>query len=78
MPIKVLPPTTLPDRGLTEELFNVWVSELELYLDQDDRFIHFMNGGMYCEWESQETHEHRIRQKHRNDNTDELLLASRR
>ena len=32
--IKIEPPAKLPEQGLTEVQFNIWVEELEVYLQQ--------------------------------------------
>lgn len=61
-PIKVYPPAKLPDKGVTELLFNVWMEELEVYLSQDERFTRFMTGGAYSEWDAHDTDARRIRQ----------------
>ena len=51
-PIKIYPPTKLPEKGVTDLLFNIWVEEIEVYLSQDDRFTPFMRGGHYSAWEA--------------------------
>ena len=51
-PIKIYLPTKLPEKGVTDLLFNIWVEEIEVYLSQDDRFTPFMRGGHYSAWEA--------------------------
>ena len=51
-PIKIYPPTKLPEKGVTDLLFNIWVEEIEVYLSQDDRFTPFMRGGPYSTWQA--------------------------
>jgi len=58
--IKVYPPTQLPDRGVSETQFKIWVEELEVYLSQVDRYEVFLAGGEYSSWESQENNEDRL------------------
>ena len=48
--IKIYPPTKLPEKDVTDLLFNVWTQELEVYLSQDERFAAFMQGGNYATW----------------------------
>ena len=59
-PIKIYPPTKLPEKGVTDLLFNIWVEELEVYLSQDDRFTPFMRGGHYNAWEAYNANANRI------------------
>ena len=59
-PIKIYPPTKLPEKGVTDLLFNIWVEELEVYLSQDDRFTPFMRGGHYNAWEAYDANADRI------------------
>ena len=49
-PIKIYPPARLPEKGVTDMLFNVWVEELEVYLGQDETLSVFMDSGDYDEW----------------------------
>ena len=50
--IKVYPPTPLPDRGVSETQFKIWIEELEVYLSQEEKFRVFLEGEAYSEWES--------------------------
>ena len=52
--IKIYPPTQLPDRNVSETEFNIWKEELEVYLSQEEDFQHFLEGGAYNNWLSQE------------------------
>ena len=59
-PIKIYPPSKLPEKGVTDLLFAIWIEELEVYLSQDDRFAPFMAGGRYSEWEAYDANAQRI------------------
>ena len=59
-PIKIYPPTKLPEKGVTDLLFNIWVEEIEVYLSQDDRFTPFMRGGPYSTWQAYDANADRI------------------
>ena len=59
-PIKIYPPTKLPEKGVTDLLFNIWVEEIEVYLSQDDRFTPFMRGGPYSTWLAYDANADRI------------------
>ena len=52
--IKIYPPRQLPDRNVSEVEFNIWKEELEVYLSQEEEFLHFLDGGAYATWTSQE------------------------
>ena len=58
--IKVYPPTQLPDRGVSETQFKIWIEELEVYLSQVDRYEVFLKDGEYSTWQSQENHPNRL------------------
>ena len=58
--IKVYPPIPLPDRGVSETQFKIWIEELEVYLSQEDKFRVFLEGEAYSEWESQENNPDRL------------------
>ena len=58
--IKGYPPTQLPDRGVSETQFKIWIEELEVYLSQEDKFRVFLEGGAYAVWESQENNPDRL------------------
>ena len=58
--IKVYPPNQLPDRGVNETQFNIWVEELEVYLSQEADYRVFLAGEDYAVWESQENNPARL------------------
>ena len=58
--IKVYPPSQLPDRGVSETQFKIWIEELEVYLSQVERYEVFLKDGDYSTWESQENHSNRL------------------
>ena len=58
--IKVYPPNQLPDRGVSETQFKIWLEELEVYLSQEDKFRPFLAGGDYENWRSQENYPDRL------------------
>eukprot|EP00092_Neocalanus_flemingeri_P087280 GFUD01110119.1.p1 GENE.GFUD01110119.1~~GFUD01110119.1.p1 ORF type:complete len:383 (+),score=89.10 GFUD01110119.1:253-1401(+) len=58
--IKVYPPSQLPDRGVSETQFKIWIEELEVYLSQVDRYEVFLEEGAYSTWDSQENKPDRI------------------
>ena len=47
--IKVYAPNQLPDRGVSETQFNIWIEELEIYLSQEADFRLFLPGEAYAE-----------------------------
>ena len=76
-PIKIYPPTRLPEKGVTDMLFTVWVEELEVYLSQDENLTAFMTGGDYAEWEAFETNPDRIARIARGEEEDQLPARRR-
>ena len=60
--IKVHPPAKLPDSGLSEQQFQIYKTELEVYLSTDDKFLPFLPGGGYETWVSSEELPDRIGQ----------------
>ena len=58
--IKVYPPSQLPDRGVNETQFNIWIEELEVYISQEAEFRVFLTGEEYDKWESKENNSERI------------------
>ena len=52
--IKVYAPNQLPDRGVSETQFNIWIEELEVYLSQEEDFRSFLADEAYAEWQAQE------------------------
>ena len=76
-PIKIYPPAKLPEKGVTDMLFNVWVEELEVYLGQDDTLSVFMDGGAYAEWQAYDANADRINQPQGEDAIAQLPLRRR-
>ena len=61
MPIaKIHPPEKLPVRGLTEQQFQVWQTQLRAWLYCDKALGHFLTDGHYDQWEAEEINPHRI------------------
>ena len=58
--IKIHPPKQLPEHSLSQQEFEDWTNELEIYLGQDEAMARFMAGGVYADWTSQEADPHRI------------------
>ena len=58
--IKIHPPKQLPEHSLSQQEFEDWTNELEIYLGQDEAMARFMTGGVYQDWTSQEANPHRI------------------
>ena len=61
--IKIHPPNQLPEGSLSEQEFQKWKTELEMYLSMEDKFALFLPGETYCEWKPGEEGEKRIREK---------------
>ena len=58
--IKIYPPTKLPAEGITQTQFNIWKTELEVYLKVESKFRKFMKNGRYNSWTAAEEIEARI------------------
>ena len=58
--IKVYPPNQLPDRGVSETQFNIWIEELEVYLSQEPDYRVFLTGETYADWEAAENNPDRL------------------
>ena len=58
--IKVLPPERLPEGELTEQDFQTYKTELEVFLQLEDKFHPFFPGGAYQEWKAGENGEDRL------------------
>ena len=65
--IKVYPPKPLPDRGVSETQFKIWIEELEVYLSQEEGFRKFLPGEAYESWFSQENNNDRIEETKEED-----------
>lgn len=44
--IKIHPPKQLPEHSLSQQEFEDWTNELEIYLGQDAAMARFMAGGV--------------------------------
>ena len=61
MPVaKIHPPEKLPVRGLTEQQFQVWQTQLRAWLYCDEALGHFLPDGRYNNWQAEETNADRI------------------
>ena len=58
--IKIHPPKQLPEQALSQQEFEDWTNELEIYLGQDEAMARFMIGGIYANWASQEADPNRL------------------
>ena len=58
--IKIHPPKQLPEQAISQQQFEDWQNELEIYLGQDDSMARFMTDGLYQEWQSQEQNADRL------------------
>ena len=58
--IKIHPPKQLPEQAISQQQFEDWVNELEIYLGQDENMARFMTDGLYQNWSSQEQDPDRI------------------
>ena len=58
--IKIHPPKQLPEQAISQQQFEDWQNELEIYLGQDDSMARFMTDGLYHEWQSQERNADRL------------------
>ena len=63
--IKVLPPERLPEGELTEQDFQTYQTELEVFLQLDEKFHPFFPGGAYESWEAGENGGERLTQARR-------------
>ena len=52
--LKIYSPRQLPEQGISEQEFQDWVNELEIYLGTDDDMVRFMTDGKYDTWQSEE------------------------
>ena len=58
--IKIHPPKPLPEQAISEQEFQDWQNELEIWLGEDDNMARFMTRGIYQRWQSQEQLPERI------------------
>ena len=52
--IKIHPPEKLPDSALSEQQFQIYKTELEVYLSSDEKLLPFLTGGPYGTWRAAE------------------------
>ena len=63
MPVaKIHPPKKLPVRGLTDQQFKVWKTQLRAWLYSDNvlGLGHFLPDARYANWQAEETNAQRI------------------
>ena len=65
--IKIHPPKPLPEQAISEQEFQDWQNELEIWLGEDDNMARFMTGGRYGTWRSQEAYPNRVEDLHPRD-----------
>ena len=65
--LKIYPPRQLPEHSLSEQEFQDWINELEIYLGADNDMAHFMADGRYHQWESEERNPLRLQNLHAQD-----------
>ena len=58
--IKIHLPKQLPEQSISQQEFEDWQNELEIYLGQDENMARFMMDGRYSTWQSQEENPLRI------------------
>ena len=88
--IEIHLPKPLPEQAISEQEFQDWQNELEIWLGEDDNMARFMTGGRYNTWQSQEANPQRLQELNAQDpdrtqqgvaNRDDVLadlLAKRR
>ena len=65
--LKIYPPRQLPEQSLSEQEFQDWINELEIYLGAVDDMAHFMTDGRYHQWQSEERNPLRLQILHAQD-----------
>ena len=73
--IKVHPPERLPEGELSEQDFQAYKTELEVFLSMDEKLRPFLNQGGYNRWVAAEEGGQQLRERHMDDN--EAQLAER-
>ena len=73
--IKVHPPERLPEGELSEQDFQAYKTELEVFLSMDEKLRPFLNLGGYDRWVAAEEGGQQLRERHMGDN--EAQLAER-
>ena len=59
--VKVFAPEKLPATGVSETRLQIWYDQLICYLEQEDDYALFMDGGAYETWDAAEEFPDRIR-----------------
>ena len=65
--LKLSPPAVLPPTGVTSVSFKAWHRQLIAYLEQDVNSPHFLQDGLYAEWQARGKNHHRIAALHDDD-----------
>ena len=52
--IKITPPDQLPEGAISEQRFLKYKTELEVYLDSQEKFRHYLPKGAYSVWKAAE------------------------
>ena len=65
--IKIHMPKQLPEQAISQQEFEDWQNELEIYLGQDENMARFMSDGRYSTWQSQEENSQRLQAVHDRD-----------
>ena len=58
--VKIHPPTRLPETKISEQEFQDWTNELEIWIGGDNDMARFMQDGIYNEWASQKRNPERL------------------
>ena len=64
---KIEVPNQLPETDLTRVQFKSWKEGMQVYLKQNDDFLHFFPDGMYEIWSAAEENPKRITALHADD-----------
>ena len=75
--IKIYPPNQLPEKGVTNLLFDVWTQELEVYIQQDERLAVFLPRGTYSTWLPRDQNPDRLAEARGGDNAAQLAVRRR-
>ena len=70
--IKIHPPERLPEAELTEQDFQTYKTELEVFLSMEEKFRPFLRGGEYSRWQAAEDGGAQLQEAHMGDNADQL------
>ena len=60
--VKIHPPKQLPETKISEQEFQDWSNELEIWIGGDNDMARFMQDGIYSELQSQERNPERIQE----------------